>query len=81
MGLGNSSIASYATIIVLLRLPLSCEANAFSDSNDVSGYQHVLNAVEDYFLGAVPHTGNKKVCNTSLPPLYFQYPGTYLQQT
>lgn len=80
MGLGNPSIASYVRISAILRLHPSCEANAFGDSHGVSGYQHVLKAVEDYFLGGVAHTENKRVWKTSLPPLYFQYPGMHFIQ-
>ncbi len=60
---------------MMLIFLLRCEANAFGDSKEVSGHLQVLKAVEDYFMGEVIDT-TSRVSLTSLPPLYFQYPGT-----
>jgi hypothetical protein len=62
---------------VLISSP-SCEASAFCDSSEMPGYLQVLRAVEDYFLSGVGDT-TKKVSWTSLPPLYFQFPGRHIK--
>ena len=60
-----------------------CEATAFgSNEKEDKGYtiplalQHVYRSVEDYFLSGTTDP-SQKVHRTSLPPLYFQHPGTY----
>jgi hypothetical protein len=58
-----------------------CEASAFStndkDTDDPKApvaYHQLYRMIEDYFLSGTPDP-SRKICRTSLPPLYFQHPG------
>ena len=58
-----------------------CEASAFStndkDTDDPKApvaYHQLYRMIEDYFLSGTADP-SRKVCRTSLPPLYFQHPG------
>ncbi|KAI4128568.1 MAG: hypothetical protein LQ338_002662 [Usnochroma carphineum] len=59
---------------LLLSLKIGCEASAFNDANSPPAFKKVYDYVERYF---VSHTSPspKKVCRTSLPPVYFQHQG------
>jgi len=61
-----------------------CEASAFStndkDTDDPKApvaYHQLYRMIEDYFLSGTTDP-SRKVCRTSLPPLYFQHPGNCL---
>ena len=60
---------------LLLTCILRCEASAFNDRERPPVYGQVLDAVEQYFMSGVTDPSHK-VGRTSLPPLYFQHPGT-----
>lgn len=54
-----------------------CEANAFGQVGETFAYGRLLEAVEQYFVPtSEPHS--RRVCRTSLPPIYFQHPGEYV---
>jgi hypothetical protein len=75
MELGRSSWPCTPAFTVILIFLLRCEANAFGNTQEVPGHLQVLKAVEDYFTSEVIDN-TSRVSLTSLPPLYFQYPGT-----
>lgn len=54
----------------------SCEANAFNKSDATQPvHESLLEAVLHYFSAGVTDP-SQKVYQTSLPPIYFQHPGT-----
>ena len=55
----------------------SCEANAFSKSDELRAYDRVLIAVGEYFRQASSLDEDRKVEITHLPPIYFQHPGNW----
>ncbi|MCJ1260216.1 hypothetical protein MMC22_000075 [Lobaria immixta] len=59
---------------LFVSLDISCEANAFGDTNDSPVFRQLIETVEEYFLSGATDP-SQKVCRTSLPPLYFQHPG------
>lgn len=64
---------------MLLSLGIACDAEGLKtkkDKNADPAYALLLKAVEAYFANSCTNFDPKVRC-TSLPPIYFQHPGTY----
>ncbi|KAI1965816.1 hypothetical protein LOZ58_000716 [Ophidiomyces ophidiicola] len=71
----GTSEACYSAQALFSSLEIRCQAAVFIGTTEQSAHQFLLEAIASYFLQSCTESVDIKVCQTTLPPIYFQHSG------